>query len=503
VSGLAGRPSPRAYANLLSACFFLFAGTFAAVGLHNGLRPPSAIVVAAMLAATLWGMLVPRVTRLNLLPRMMLFVYALPFSALLGYLIWDDYLWVFTARGFALGQDPEVMSVLTLTGLTGVCALVAAFHTVTAFTDPSDHRARPNTSHALGNGIFAVLIALAVGLSVLSSAPETVFQSAYGARQGDSAAAAINFPAAFLLSYVVFVLLWIDIERETDLTSRRWKMVGLVVAVTYVVVVLQILRGDRESSGLIAAFAALYLTAPTVHRFAPSSSVVRARLVRLVLPLAVLVTIFIALGKAREAVSQISERLSLGQMVRLGFSQNTWTGVLWTNLGTAWEFQQERLNYRMGKTYVDYALSLPPGVVSRAYGYVRPEESGQGLASEDPAGVSSGGLHVVITPFKNFGALGVLGVLFIYGTLIGLAERANGRGGQLARFLWASAFCASFIWFWYGDMPIIRAVMAVLIFFPFYNLAISSRYVFGRSRLSMGAISGPRGSMPRSEPFND
>lgn len=465
---------------MVAAAAFIFLGAMSAATLHNGFRPDIRLLVAVMLAATLWGAFIPRITRINLLPRMMLFVFAMPFSALLGYMFWSDYLWVFTLRGFAIGQDRSVMSVLGMTGLTGLCGLVAAFHTVAAFSPrsaPAPTVAR--TTHALGHGIFAALIALAVALSAMSSAPETLFQAAYGGRHSDSTAATINFPAAYLVSYVVFVLLWIDIERETNRSSRRWKVVGLALAASYVIVVLQVLRGDRESSGLIAAFAALYLTSPHAGLEA-SRAIVRARIVRLILPLTLLVTVFIALGRFRDTVAAVSERLTFSQMVRLGFSQNTWTGVLWTNLGTAWQYDHGLLEYKLGTTYRDYLLSLPPGVISRVLGYARPEESGQGVASEDPAGVSSGGLHVVIVPFKNFGAFGVLVVLFLYGSLIALLERANRQRTALARFLWASTFCASFIWFWYGDMPIIRAIMACLILYPVYRLAMSSRYVFGR-----------------------
>jgi len=245
--------------------------------------------------------------------------------------------------------------------------------------------------------------------------------------------------------------------------------------------VLQILRGDRESSGLIAAFAALYLTAPVAAGSIPRPDVTRARIRRLALPLALLVTVFIALGKARETLATVSEHLTIGQMVRLGFSQNTWTAVLWRNLGTAWEYNEGLTDYKLGSTYRDYLLSLPPGVVAHAYGYERPEEAWRGLSYEDPAGVSAGGLHAVIPPFKNFGAGGVLVILFLYGVGISVLEAASLSYRVLPRLLWGSTFCASFIWFWYGDMPMIRAVMAALLLSLAYRFATSPRYVFGLS----------------------
>lgn len=474
-----GGTPPQGYAHLCAATLFLILGTIAAFALHNGIRPATATVVALMLPIAIWGGWGPRITRLNLLPRMMVLLYAVPFSALLGYLVYPDYLWVFTARGFAIGQDRTVMSILALTGFVGLCGLIAGMHFVAGLsTSPGASKVEQIEKVALGKMMFIALAAAALGLSALSSMPETLFKTAYGSH-ADPVANKVNFNAAFLVSYVLFVLLWIDIEREADRFTKKWKFIVLGVAFAYVIVVLQVLRGDRDSSGLIAAFAALYLTTPTVTGLVPSRAVIRARIRRLSLPLIGLILVFVALGKAREDVVEVSSRLTIGQMIRLGFSQNTWTAVLWTNLGTAWEYNQGLIRYRMGSTYRDYVLSLPPGIVAQAYGYERPLEASRGLLSqEDPAGVSMGGLHVVITSFKNFGAGGVLLVLFAYGAAISLAELANASYRFLPRLLWASIFCASFLWFWYGDMSMIRGLMAAFLLSVVYRLALSSHYVF-------------------------
>jgi len=482
-SAPADRAVLRWHAHMAATSFFVFLGAAAGLAIHDGVRPPTGLVVAVITCVTLWGAFIPRVSRLNLLPRMMIFVYALPFSALLGYLFDPNYLWVFTLHGYAIGQDREVMSILTLTGLAGICGFVAGIHLVTAFSPTTTERVTApdeNEKHTLGLFTFGALTLLAIELSVLSSAPETLFQSTYAGRVANSTATNVNFAAAFLISYVIFVLLWIDIEREGSRFAGRWKIAILAVAIAYVVVDLQVLRGDRESSGLIAALAALYLTSPTRGR-EPSRARVRRRVRRSLVPLALLVAVFIALGKGRESLSDTSEQLSLEQMLVLGFTYNTWTAVLWTNLGTAWQYQQGMLDYRLGSTYVDYALSLPPGVISKAYGYERPEESWRGIAGDDPAGVSAGGLHAVIAPFKNFGGLGVVAILFLYGVLVASVERANRSYGLLARLLWGATFCGSFLWFWYGDMTMIRALMAAVLLFILYRIAISPHYVFRRS----------------------
>ena len=487
-------PSPGAYGHLAAATVFLVIGAAGAFSLHAGIRPAIQPMVWLMIAIGLWGGFVPRATRLNLLPRMMLLVYAMPFSTLLGYLLYQDYLWVFTPHGYLIGQDPEVMSILTLTGLVGLCGFVGGMHAGAAARRPESTPVKTDRSqaYALGKVMFAALLLVALGLSLLSAMPETLFQTAYSVH-ADPIANKVNFNAAFLVSYVMFVVLWIDIEREADPVTRKWKVIGLGLAFAYVVVSLQILRGDRDSAGLIAAFAALYLTSPRADGSLPSRRVTRMRLRRLIAPLALLVTVFIALGKAREDVLEVSSRLSFGQLVRLGFSQNTWTAVLWTNLGTAWEYDQGMINYRYGSTYRDYALSLPPGFITRAYGYERPLETTTGLAHEDPAGVSMGGLHAVITPFKNFGAWGVLALLFLYALGMSWAERASSTYRFMPRVLWGAIFCAGFLWFWYGDMPIIRSLMAAVVVALLYRLATSVRYVFryGEQHAGTGLVNRP------------
>src|SRR2546423_9244939 len=171
----------RGYAHMAATAFFVFLGSAAALAIHNGVRPPTRAVVVILLGVTLWGAFVPRVSRLNLLPRILIFIYALPFSALLGYLFDPGYLWVFTLRGYPIGQDPDVMSILTLTGLAGICGFVAGLHLVCAFTarevpvEPARASEAPN--HTMGTIMFGALALLAAGLSGSSHRPQLSFSA--------------------------------------------------------------------------------------------------------------------------------------------------------------------------------------------------------------------------------------------------------------------------------------------------------------------------------------
>jgi hypothetical protein len=460
----------------LSSGVFVVVGAIVGAAFEAGFYLPLVPAVLLMATIAIVGIVVARVSRLSLLPRFLILLYAMPFSALLGYLFSPDFAWVFSPNGYDIIQDHLVLRQMIAIGTVGLCGLVAGVRASTyrGVRPPRLDVRQPVAARTLSAGVYTGLVALSVAISWMSAPAETIFQKAYMTDQAATAAASVNFAAASLVSYILLVLLAIDIERDTSAASRRKKMTVLAIGVAYVVIVLQLLRGDRESSGLIVALAALYLTSPIRSlRFKRAPTVIRRRLVKLVLPMAVAVTAYISLGGARSVLVAGSETLGIKAIIQFGLSQNTWTAVLWTNLGTAWEYRHGLLHYKWGKTYLDYLVSLPPGVITKAFGYERPLEAAQGIVFEDPAGVSAGGLHVVIAPFKNFGMAGALLVLFLYGCLAGKLERVNSRGTLASRLFWASTICSGFLWFWYGDMTFVRALMVAFIAYWLYRFALS------------------------------
>ena len=466
-------------AALISGAFLVF-GAVVGAAFYAGVYFHLIWGVLVMAGLTILGLAVARQTRLSLLPRFLIVLYAMPFTALLGYLFSADYAWVFTPHGYDIIQDRVVLNQMIAIGMVGLCGLIAG---VSASSYRGSRRreldVKPSTAErSLTIGVFVGLVVLAVGISWMSAPAETIFQKAYMTDQAATAAARVNFAAASLVSYILLVVLAIDIERDGNPSSRRKKLVTLAIGVTYVVVVLQLLRGDRESSGLIVALAALYLTSPVKRGDARRPAVVtRKRIRRLVLPMLVAAVVYVWLGGARSVLVAGAETIGIKSMLQFGLSQNTWTGVLWTNLGTAWEYRHGVLHYKLGQTYVDYLISLPPGVITKAFGYERPLEAAQGIVFEDPAGLSAGGLHIVIAPFKNFGMAGALLILFLYGWLVGRLESLNTRGTLAARLLWASTICAGFLWFWYGDMPYVRALMMAFLTYWLYRFALSLSWV--------------------------
>jgi hypothetical protein len=466
-----------AIAKSLQPFFIVSLGLFLAIGFHTGELLPIRAIVLLLMVSFVWAMVGCRLTRRTLLPRFLILVYAMPFSAMVGYLIQDNYVWASTPRQIEIARDPRLMAELITLGVIG---LLGFFAGVIAARQPQA-RATPvgnvrKYEARLPLAVYIAALLASLFLSWLSAPPETIFRAQYALGQSAAPAAGLNFAAAYLVSYIILIALFIDAERERSQALRRLKIIGLTITVGYIVVVLQLLRGDRESSGLVVALIALLLTSPRKAGIS-SARVWRRRLRLVMLPVAAIVVVYIALGQARSTFSEASETIPPKQLFLLGLSQNTWTAVLWRNLGVAWEYRTGILHFKRGETYVGYLLSLPPGVVAKAIGYERPEEGWRGISWEDPAGVSAGGLHAVIAPFKNFGAVGVLAILMAYGFFVGRLELSQARGSFIARLMWASVLCCGFLWFWYGDMAFIRAMMIAGLVYFVYKLAIRSRYI--------------------------
>ena len=445
----------RASAATAAATFGLLALWCAALFVLDVYLPmPSAVVGLFVLAA--WGLWSVRLTSLSLLPRLMIVLYVMPFSATLGYLSSADYTWWSTPAALTLLSDRILIEQMMAIGLTGLAALVAGFKTIEA----SRAGEREVPARVPGRTLDAVAFVTALGLAIMLSwvyAPRTsIFEAMYAAEGTEGLYQELNFYGAFLASYILLVLLFVDAEYSRP-AARRWKRIGVLGATLFTLIFLQLLRGDREVVGLLAALAILYVTEPIRHRARPGGPRPWKRMVGLAAPALILIVVLIALGAARFELSA-GDVSAAGELLAAGFVQSTWTAVLLTNLAMAAQLQDGRVEYLYGETYLQYVLSLTPGIVTHYLGFERPIE-----AKNNPGywfvGVSSGGNHVVNVPFKNFGIFGVAGILWALGLAIGYWERAGVRARPWNRFVYGAVAASSFMWFWYADMNVIRALM--------------------------------------------
>ena len=155
---------------------------------------------------------------------------------------------------------------------------------------------------------------------------------------------------------------------------------------------------------------------------------------------------------------------------------NTWTGVSLTNLGLA-EESASGMSFRLGGTYRDYILSLPPGIITRFLGYERP------LDGDDAPNrwfeVAGGGMHPVVVPFANFGIVGAWLILASIGFFVSSCDNYGDSRIFSHRFFYGTVLCSSMLWFWYGDMNIVRAIMSYMISVVAYKVCL---YAQGEGR---------------------
>ncbi len=432
---------------------------------YQDITLPLAGAVSTLACITVAGLLTQKAQPLAFLTRLMIVAYALPFLTLLGYLFSQDYEWWGTPRARLYISDHHLQARMVTVAIIGMIGLLLGMRLASLVRSrantqsllPSTHDQKAATLPLLP---FSCLLVFAVLLSWLSAPTKDIFAAGYATVGTEARAADLNFNSAFLISYIVIILLMIDAERERIIVRRRNKYWSVVLVSALIVFFLQIVRGDRESLGLILGLISLYVTGPDRATWVSGKRLAWRRVRRVAVPLCVLLLVFVGLGAARGQLAE-PESASLDPIatLRSGLQQSTWTGVLLTNLSLARQDRYGALDTLNGQTYVDYLKSLPPGVITRALGVdraIEPERSPGGWTSD----VGSGGAHVVIVPLKNFGATGVFLVLLGYGFVIARCESSNIPGHLWRRLLFGTVTTCSLLWFWYGDLSLARGLLA-------------------------------------------
>jgi len=395
----------------------------------------------------------------------MIFLYALPFTILTPYL-WDgNYEWTFTPAQMRYSHDRLLLAQLVAVATAGLLGLIVGIHTATARSNNIRRISTLSTRvdqkwRTLNRLPYSCALVTAWLLSWLSAPTKNILAATYYAAGTQATSERLNFNSAALISYLILILLFVDAERDLQNRSRqRWKFKVLLATAALIIVYFQAFRGNRDSAGLIVALAALYLTGPSRQLFSPvSRAMVRRRIKQVAVPTIIIAVGFIALGSARHSLtsSTAGTRFDVVKQLRDGWTQSTWKGVLLTNLSISAQYRQGRIQYLSGQTYVDNLISLPPGAVASLAGLHRPIESRN--PSTWTKDIASGGAQAVIIPFKNFGIVGAFIILCAYGYGIARLEQWSSRNSFWGRLLFGAVATSSFLWFWYGDTGLIRAL---------------------------------------------
>ena len=459
----ASRPFPF-HAVALAAC--VAAGAGLVLSFETGRLLPvrwGVAVLFALFAAAFWRL---RPSSLSVMVRFGLLLYVTPFLVTLRYLFEDHVHWWPTPLSMDYQDAQRTIEIMMAMGLLGLLGLVTGMllaGRAPAAPPPADE------TRVLGPLRYLAALALAFGFSWLAAPTETILEARYGLEQSVTASSTARLDSAFLLSYVLLCVLLVDGDFDAAVWRRRAKLAVLLGVIGYIIVFHQILRGDRESMGLVAALLAYALTTVRAQG-AQRRRILRRRLVAAGLVGATVVTVFVGLQVTRMTLGD-RELLSPGTLFE-GAMEGTWTAVLLTNLSLADRFRRGEMVVEGGQTYLDYVLSLPPGFLADAVGWRRPLEADRGptFLFND---VASGGCHLPLVPFMNFGWPGVFLILALFGWMLARMERWEDSPRRAHRFGYTACFTFLPFWFWYGEMYLIRGAMIMALCWGAYRVAVS------------------------------
>ena len=422
---------------------------------------------AILAAAVLVGMAMIQGSRFSLLCRFILLLYALPFVECTTYLFHDaDYfrqqpaLWGLTANPY--NQDLATIERLTLIGAIGVLALVAGMLVGTAVGRRQP--ARMESGKRLHVASAAVLAGLALVFTWVSAPRFTIFTMRY--TESPTFGGSLSLNTAYLLSYVFAVAVVVDALAEKPRRERTIKFILAGIMLGVIVIWFQFLRGDRESVALLAAVGALFVIEGQFNE--PPARAKKRLGVMLAVGIVVYLTAQVVGVMRSEAVGRGLETTFSAVRPSVTLVHGTWSAVLLSPLSVVGDFERGLMRPAWGQTYVDYVLSLPPGIVAQALGYTRPIDGTRGPAWQMRYGI--GGTHLLVVPFMNFRSPGVIIILFLCGILVGVVDVHAGRGRVRDLLLYGAFFVLGPFWVWYGDLSLVRGIMSFMIVWPIYRL---------------------------------
>jgi hypothetical protein len=402
-------------------------------------------------------------------------IYLLPFNHLAGYFIYgfDDIrsTWTQNKKIIEHINDPHLVNLVVSIAVSAMIGIFAAIHS-SFFLIKKKESSKPITkSLSLAQYIF--LLTLATTLAWASMPADSILDVAY--TQSTARLSWFNFPSAWLVSYLVILLLYSDcVSSNTKNTKVKWLFLMLVLF--YLVVVNDLGNGKRTSLPLVMALFMHHIFYRYLHQ--------RLHTWRILLLFA-LATSILFIGKLHgelrhelvniESLNELynvyinmSERGLLGANL---FLKGTWTDVLLTPFSVAYTYLENR-DLLLGVDYMNMIKSIPPSFISESIGYVKPWNSYQGPAWEMVFG--NGGVHATVLPFRNFGLIGVILFSYAYSLFIIYIERLryNSNLFQYSFFFTAIAMVLPH-WLWYGEKIFINTLIVLYFLMSLYKLMLS------------------------------
>lgn len=441
---------------------FLGFGCASIIFFNSDIFIPIWISVIVFVGVSLYLLHQYRRKRLGVLMLLLWLVYTLPFIHIVPYL-WFDFdseapliLWGLAVNPYML--DEQIIKLTAMIGAVGGLgfALGISLNNKKIVRDAS---CSPGGSflhiRTLSLPVWFMWVFVGVALSWLAAPQDLLFTATY--TTSASALESANFSSAWMISYVLLTFALCDSILDRNTVRKTLKRQAIICAIIFVAIYLQLLRGDRAVLPFVFGALLIYF-----YWAAPATQKSRLKLpwLKIMIGGLVLVVVSMIIGATRYSLvgmEDIGSILSLlGELVesdRIGISNllhGTWSAVLLTPISVAGDHIYGLLSLKLGQTYLDLLLSIPPGFVADAVGYARPIDSFSGPAWEMRYGL--GGTHASVVPFMNFRMIGVFLIPAIWAYIFSRYEKhALRRLSVINLSLLGSIALASAHWLWYGE----------------------------------------------------
>lgn len=447
-----------------------------------GIYFPITLSVVMLAAVSLYILQEYREKRIGLLIIIAWLTYLLPFIHIPPYISFDfnsnpTILWGLAVNPYML--DEQVIKLTAMIGAIGAIGIAFGI-SLSRQKIKQNLYANTETCHfafdTMGLPIWLAWVVIGLLLSSLSAPQETIFTAAY--TDSKSALDGANFSSAWMVSYVILSYAFCDALLEQKKSTRLFKVQIINFTIILVVVFLQLLRGDREClPWVLGLFIAKYYWAKKIN----PEAVFKIAWAKLIILVLLIFVISLVVGGIRSGLvnSSLSDAIWLiGKLLESGSNpldliiHGTWSAVLLTPLSVAGDHIYGFLPLKMGQDYLDLLLSIIPGFVADAIGYIRPIDSLHGPAWEMRYGI--GGTHSTVVPFMNFRMIGVFFISAIWALIIVIFEKWSIKHAGVSKLsLLVTISMGLPHWLWYGEKAGINMMSIWFVFWALYRISLS------------------------------
>ncbi|MCF8196965.1 MAG: hypothetical protein K9J38_13275 [Polynucleobacter sp.] len=323
-----------------------------------------------------------------------------------------------------------------------------------------------NKTKSIGIFPWSFFLAVGVTLSYITAPEANIFNAIY--TESVSLTSTLNFSSLWMFSYIIIIFAFCDFIFEENKSRKLYKKILFMLAIIYISIFHQLLKGDRE---IIPMIFGIYLATVYWVPLYLKNEFSTKNVLKIIIFVFMVLLLSLSIGVLRSQLVGYSpfsfltsdtvdvSSIHLGNLIK-----GTWTAVLLTPLSVAGDNIYGSLPLNFGGDYIDLIASIIPGFLADAIAYERPLDGLKGPAWQMTYGI--GGTHFSVVPFMNFRIPGVLLAAIFLGLLLGYIENRIFNANILLKLaLIITIVMALPHWLWYGDK---NGVNAFIIFYLIY-----------------------------------